>query len=92
MEEPIEPENPDDKYSETIRNVEASEISNTIALRKEYETKLLQFADTVKPKYTRPELEEMIRQNKAYQEYQQYLAKTDFFSRQENLSLRKRTG
>lgn len=83
MEEPVEPENPDNKYSETIRNVEASEISNTITLRKEYETKLLQFADAVKPKYTRPELEEMIKQNKAYQEYQQYLAKTDFFSRQE---------
>lgn len=58
MEEPVEPENPDNKYSETIRNVEASEISNTITLRKEYETKLLQFADAVKPKYTRSELEE----------------------------------
>ena len=87
MEEPKEPENPDNKYPEAIRNVEASEISNTIALRKEYETKLLQYADVTKPEYTRPELEEMIKQDKAYQEYQQYLAKTDFLSRQEKPTL-----
>ena len=87
MEKPVEPKNPDNKYPEAIRNVEASEISNTIALRKEYKTKLLQYADVTKPEYTRSELEEMIKQDKAYQEYQQYLAKTDFLSRQEKPTL-----
>lgn len=70
---PVEPENPESKYSQRIKDASVNEISETVNKRSSLESKLAEYNKAIKPSWTREYLEEQKELNKAYKKYENYL-------------------
>lgn len=84
---PVEPENPENNFSDVIKNNSAEYINNVLMRKTELTTQILNLQDVSKPAHTREEINQLLAGLDKFDQYKLYLMRIDPYLRKDKPKL-----